>query len=295
MKRAEIRRKFDEIVQFAEVERFIDTPVKHYSTGMYMRLGFAVAAHLEPDILLVDEVLAVGDAAFQKKCLNKMQEVGEQGRTVLFVSHNMHAVTRLCPRTILLDGGRVLLDGPSHQVVSTYLRSCLGTTAKRQYTDVVRMPGDDIVRLRAVRIVNENGEEAEGVDIRKPVGIEMDFEVTKPGHILTPGYQIANEEGLIIFSADDQDLEWRRRPRPVGRHLSTAWIPGNFLSEGTMIVNATMRTSVSHTTHFFEPDVVAFHVMDSLDGDSARGDYGGPIPGVVRPLLRWTNRPAVTV
>jgi lipopolysaccharide transport system ATP-binding protein len=294
MKRAEIRRKFDEIVQFAEVERFIDTPVKHYSTGMYMRLAFAVAAHLDPDILLVDEVLAVGDAAFQKKCLNKMQEVGEKGRTVLFVSHNMQAVTRLCTRTILLDGGHAVLDGPSHQVVSTYIRSCLGTTAKREYTDVERIPGDDIVRLHAVRVVNESGETIESVDIRKPVGIEMDFEVIKPGHILTPGYRLANEEGLIIFAADDQDPEWRRRPRPLGRHLSTAWIPGNFLSEGTLIVSAAMRTSVTHTSHFFEPDVVAFHVMDSLDGDSARGDYGGPIPGVVRPLLRWTNRPAAT-
>jgi lipopolysaccharide transport system ATP-binding protein len=294
MKRAEIRRKFDEIVQFAEVERFIDTPVKHYSTGMYMRLAFAVAAHLESDILLVDEVLAVGDAAFQKKCLNKMQEVGEQGRTVLFVSHNMHAVTRLCTRTILLDGGHVLLDGPSREVVSAYLRSCLGTTAKREYADDERIPGDDIVRLHAVRIVNETGETAESVDIRKSVGIEMDFEVIQPGHVLTPGYQIANEEGLIVFTADDQDPEWRRRPRPTGRHLSTAWIPGNFLSEGTLIVSATMRTSVLHKSHFFEPEVVAFHVMDSLDGDSARGDYAGPIPGVIRPLLRWTNRPVVT-
>jgi lipopolysaccharide transport system ATP-binding protein len=260
-----------------------------------MRLAFAVAAHLEPDILIVDEVLAVGDAAFQKKCLNKMQEVGEQGRTVLFVSHNMHAVTRLCTRTILLDDGHVLLDGPSHQVVSTYLRSCLGTTAKREYTDVERMPGDDVVRLRAVRIVDENGETAESVDIRKPVGIEMDFEVIKPGHILTPGYQIANEEGLIVFTADDQDPEWRGRPRPPGRHLSTAWIPGNFLSEGTLIVSATMRTSVFHTWHYFEREAVAFHILDSLDGDSARGDYAGSMPGVIRPLLRWTNRPAVTV
>ena len=123
MKRAEIARKFDEIVAFAEIERFIDTPVKHYSSGMYMRLAFAVAAHLEPEILLVDEVLAVGDARFQKKCFNKMQDVGQQGRTVLFVSHNMPAITRLCQRAILLDGGRVLQDGPSHQVVSAYLNS----------------------------------------------------------------------------------------------------------------------------------------------------------------------------
>lgn len=290
MKHAEIQRQFDEIVQFAEVERFIDTPVKHYSSGMYMRLAFAVAAHLQPEILLVDEVLAVGDAIFQRKCLNKMQEVGEQGRTVFFVSHNMPAVIRICPRTILLDEGRVLHDGPSHQVVSTYLRSGLGTTAMREWTDPHRAPGDDIVKLHAVRAINQKGETTESVDIRRPVGIEMDFEVLKPGHVLTPSYQFVNEEGLIIFTADDQDPEWRRRPRLPGRQRSTAWIPGNFLSEGTLIVSVSMRTSITHAVHFWESDAVAFHVMDSLDGDSVRGDYGGSIPGVVRPSLQWTNR-----
>lgn len=290
MKRSEIQRQFDEIVQFAEVGRFIDTPVKHYSSGMYMRLAFAVAAHLQPEILLVDEVLAVGDAVFQRKCLNKMQEVGEQGRTVFFVSHNMPAVIRLCPRTILLDEGHVLHDGPSHRVVSTYLRSGLGTTAMREWIDPDRAPGNDIVRLHAVRVVSEEGKTTESVDIRRSVGIEMDFEVLKPGCILTPSYQFVNEEGLIVFAADDQDPEWRRRPRLPGRQLSTAWIPGNFLSEGTLIVSASVRTLTSHTVHFFEPDVVAFHVMDSLDGDSVRGDYAGSIPGVIRPLLQWTNR-----
>jgi lipopolysaccharide transport system ATP-binding protein len=289
MKRAEIQRKFDEIVQFAEVERFIDTPVKHYSSGMYMRLAFAVAAHLEPEILLVDEVLAVGDAVFQRKCLNKMQEVGEQGRTVFFVSHNMPAVARLCPRAILLDNGRILLDGPSHQVVSSYLRSDLGTAAMRAWTDEKKIPGNDIVKLRAVRVINEDGQTVTHVDIRKSVGIEMDFEVIKPGCVLTPSYRFVNEEGLIAFTSDDQDPEWRRRPRPTGRHRSTVWIPGNFLSEGTLIVSASMRTPISNAVHFFEPDAVAFHVTDSLDGDSVRGDFAGPIPGVVRPLLQWTN------
>jgi len=292
MRRSEIQRQFDAIVQFAEVERFIDTPVKHYSSGMYMRLAFAVAAHLQPEILLVDEVLAVGDAIFQRKCLNKMQEVGEQGRTVFFVSHNKPAVIRICLRTILLVGGHVLHDGPSHQVVSTYLRSGLGTTACREWTDPERAPGNDIVRLHAVRVVTEDGIISESVDIRKSIGIEMDFEVMEPGHVLTPSYQFVNDEGQIVFTANDQDPDWRRRPRPPGRQRSTAWIPGNFLSEGTLIVSAFVHTLTSHTVHFFEPDVVAFHVMDSLDGDSVRGDYAGSIPGVVRPLLRWTNRAA---
>src|SRR5437867_2163685 len=136
MSRAEISRKFDGIVAFAEIEKFLDTPVKRYSSGMYVRLAFAVAAYLEPEILVVDEVLAVGDAQFQKKCLDKMQDVGRQGRTVFFVSHNMPAVTRLCPRAILLDEGRILRDGTSHEIVSMYLRSGLGTTAVREWNDI---------------------------------------------------------------------------------------------------------------------------------------------------------------
>src|SRR5437660_266586 len=144
MSRAEISRKFDGIVAFAEIEKFLDTPVKRYSSGMYVRLAFAVAAYLEPEILVVDEVLAVGDAQFQKKCLDKMQDVGRQGRTVFFVSHNMPAVTRLCPRAILLDEGRILRDGASHEIVSTYLRSGLGTTAVREWNDIGEAPGNDI-------------------------------------------------------------------------------------------------------------------------------------------------------
>src|SRR2546421_4416499 len=136
MARGEIKRKFDEIVSFAEVEKFIDTPVKHYSSGMYLRLAFAVAAHLEPEILLVDEVLAVGDARFQRKCLDKMQDAGKQGHTVLLVSHNMPTITRLCPRTILLDQGHVLKDGPSHEVASEYLNGGLGMSAARVWPDV---------------------------------------------------------------------------------------------------------------------------------------------------------------
>jgi len=156
MKKAEIVRKFDEIVAFAEIEKFIDTPVKRYSTGMYLRLAFAVAAHLEPDVLLVDEVLAVGDASFQRKCLDKMKVVGEDGRTVLFVSHNMPAVTRLCERIILLDEGRVVADGPAHKVASLYLQSGLGTMAVREWKDRTKAPGNEIVRLCAVRVINED-------------------------------------------------------------------------------------------------------------------------------------------
>ena len=152
MKKAEIDQKFDEIVAFAEVDKFIDTPVKHYSTGMYLRLAFAVAAHLEPEILIVDEVLAVGDANFQKKCLNKMDTVGKQGRTVLFVSHNMMAITRLCERAILLEDGKVLADGPAHEVVSEYMNSGLRIGPVREWAERMKAPGGAVVRLLAVRV-----------------------------------------------------------------------------------------------------------------------------------------------
>ncbi len=184
MRKAEIDRKFDEIVAFAEVERFIDTPVKHYSSGMHMRLAFAVAAHLEPEILIVDEVLAVGDANFQKKCLNKMEDVGHQGRTVLFVSHNMTAVTRLCQRVILLGEGRVIEDGPSAHVVGAYLQTGLGTTAAREWErNDPNRPAGEVAGLLGVRIRTESGALADAVDIRRPVRVEMEWDVFEPGYV----------------------------------------------------------------------------------------------------------------
>lgn len=290
MKRAEVERKFDEIVAFAEIEKFLDTPVKRYSSGMYVRLAFAVAAHLEPEILVVDEVLAVGDSAFQKKCLGKMSGVASEGRTVLFVSHNMASITRLCPRAILLDQGEILRDGPSYQVTSEYLEAGLGRKASREWTHLSKAPGNDIVRLRAVRVRTEDGHVCDAIDIRRAVGIEMEYEVLKPGHILVPNYHFFNEEGVYAFVAIDLDPAWRQKPRPLGRYVSTAWIPGNFLSEGTMVVGAAISTPERVVVHFYEIDAVAFHVIDTLDGGSARGDYAGPMPGVVRPLLRWTTQ-----
>jgi lipopolysaccharide transport system ATP-binding protein len=289
MKRAEIGRKFDEIAAFAEVGKFVDTPVKYYSSGMHMRLAFAVAAHLEPEILMIDEVLAVGDARFQKKCLNKMQDVGQQGRTVLFVSHNMPSITRLCERTILLNDGRVQLDGPSSQVVSMYLNSGLGTTATREWTDPAKAPGREIVRLRAVRVITNSGGITDVIDIRQSFGVEMEYDVFKPGYMLLPNFAFYNEEGVHAFTSFDLDPSWRRCPRPVGRYVSTVWVPGNFLSEGTMFVNVGCETVDPRIFQFWERDAVAFLVVDTMDGDSARGDYGGYIQGAVRPLLKWST------
>jgi len=287
MKRTEIAHKFDDIVAFSEVEKFIDTPVKHYSSGMYLRLAFAVAAHLEPEILIVDEVLAVGDASFQQKCLNKMQDVSQHGRTVLFVSHTMLAITRLCERAILLNEGRVVQDGPAHQVVSAYLSSGLAMTAAREWHDLAKAPGDDIVRMCAVRVRTEDGQITDLVDVQQSVSIEVEYEVLQSGYVLVPALGFDTEERICAFVTSDHSSEWRRQPRPIGRFISTVRIPGNFLAEGKLTVGAGILTENPFTIHCDEPYAVAFQVVDTMSGSSARGDYTGRIPGVVRPLFQW--------
>ncbi|MGB7537220.1 MAG: ABC transporter ATP-binding protein [Anaerolineales bacterium] len=290
MTRREIERKFDEIVAFSEIEKFLDTPVKFYSSGMFVRLAFSVAAHLEPEILIVDEVLAVGDTSFQKKSLGKMEDVSRQGRTVLFVSHNMPAVTRICSRTILLEKGNVVQDGATQEVISAYLHIGVGSIAVREWPDITKAPGSAIAKLRAVRVRDSEGNFSASIDIRKPVAVEMEFDIVKGGQVLVPNFHFFNEEGVYLFVAMDQDPAWKRVPRKIGRYTSTAWIPGNFLTEGSIIVGAALSVMDPVSGHFYERDAVAFQVVDSLDGDSARGDYGGPMPGVIRPALRWETK-----
>jgi lipopolysaccharide transport system ATP-binding protein len=287
MKRREIMQRFDEIVDFAEVEQFIDTPVKHYSSGMYLRLAFAVAAHLEPEILLVDEVLAVGDARFQRKCLQKMQDVGQEGRTVIFVSHNMPAITRLCQRALLLEYGQLQHDGPAPQVVGAYLNLGLGTSAVREWPEPVVRSNADIVRVCAVRVRAQDSSLTDVVDIRQPVGLEMEYEVVQEGYVLMPHFHLLNEEGIHIFSVNDTDPVWRQRSRPAGRYVSTAWIPGNFLAEGMLFVDAALTTLDPDIHQFTERQAVVFQVVDTPEGDAARGGWAGRMKGVVRPLLQW--------
>ncbi len=287
MKREEIRRKFDEIVAFAEVERFIDTPVKHYSSGMSVRLAFAVAAHLEPEILIVDEVLAVGDARFQRKCLNKMEDVGQEGRTILFVSHNMPTITRLCSRAVLIDEGKVVEDGPSPKVVNTYLNAGAGAAAERRWPDPSKAPGGDVARLRAVRVVDTNGRVSESIDIREPFMIQMEYEVLKEGFVLLPHYRLFNQESINIFETFDQEPEWRRRPRPKGYYVATARVPGNYLAEGTLFISCHLITLDPSILQFSESQILAIQIVDSIEGNTARGDWTGKMGGAVRPLLEW--------
>ena len=289
MGKAEIDRKFDEIVAFAEIEKFIDTPVKRYSSGMYLRLGFAVAAHLEPEILIMDEVLAVGDMAFQQKCLDKMNDIRRQGRTIFFVSHNLPAITRLCKRAVLLERGCLVAEGQPQEVVNRYLSTSWGAGAERVWGDDA--PGDAVAQLRRVRIADERGETAAAVDVRRESRIEVTYDVLEEGHALVPVVELYNEEGTEVFSTHDTGAEWRRRPRPRGRYTSAVRLPGNLLAEGTLIAHVSIMSHFPSTIlHARAANAVAFQVLDEPGGVSARGDYVGPMPGVVRPLLEWDTR-----
>ncbi|MBX5489780.1 MAG: ABC transporter ATP-binding protein [Chloroflexi bacterium] len=288
MRRAEIRRKFDQIVAFAEVERFIDTPVKYYSSGMYMRLAFAVAAHLEPEILLVDEVLAVGDAEFQKRCMGKMQDVGGLGRTVLFVSHNMPAILRLCPRVILLDGGRVVADGPAAEVTARYLQATQQIGAARCWPDLATAPGNDVARLRAVRVLDASGACTASVDIQQAFAIELEYWHLKDGEPLIANVHLYDAQGTYLFATHDNlEPTWGCRPRPRGLYRSVCTIPGNFLNSGRITVHAALGRWNPHAIHAWVDDAVAFDVIDT---GGVRGEYPGPWAGAIRPYLEWVTR-----
>lgn len=288
---ADIKNKFDEMVEFSGLEKFIDTPVKRYSSGMYVRLGFAVAAHLELDILVIDEVLAVGDADFQKKCMARLEKASGEGRTVLFVSHNMNVVNRLCTQAILLEEGRIIARGGSGEVVNSYL-SCNTTPApSREWMDAQHALGSKVARLRAARVRNASGEITEEMDVREPIAIEMEFDVLIEGHVLTPNYHVVNDKGICVFVVRDIDPEWLRKPRPKGRFITTAWIPGNLMAEGQFSVSFALTTFRPFYNHFYAADAVSFQVFDPGVDGTARGDSDQvAIPGAVSPLLKWQNQ-----
>jgi lipopolysaccharide transport system ATP-binding protein len=289
MKRAEILRNFAEIVDFADIGAFLDTPVKRYSSGMKVRLGFAVAAFLEPEILFVDEVLAVGDAQFQKKCLGKMSEIGEGGRTILFVSHSMPAILRLCTRAILLDHGRVTAAGSSHEVVRRYLESGTGQTSSREWPDPGSAPGDDVARLKSVRVLPGGGGSADEIDIRRPIDVEVEYWTRAPGN-LKPSVNLHfyNDEGVCLFINNDwNDRRWWNSSRQPGVVRAVCHIPGNFLAEGRVLINAVVSTYNPTMVHAQEREAVSFVIVDRSEGDGVRGVYVNEFPGVVRPMLDW--------
>ena len=286
MTRGEVKSKFDEIVAFSEIERFLDTPVKQYSSGMYTRLAFAVAAHLEPEILVIDEVLAVGDAAFQKKCLGKMQDVASEGRTVIFVSHTMPMITRLCSRCVLLDQGRVERVGGTPEVTQEYLTGGGRNASCVHQWMPGRLPGDDQARLKGVRVLNSDGEPAEVLQIQDPVTVELEY-LLKPGCMARPAIHLKNDEDVLIFVSVG-GTPGQQTSHPSDQVLrSKVTIPANFLAEKVYYVSPTLCTFNPNHVHCFERDSVQFRVVDHTDGEGARGDISVNWPGLVRPRLDW--------
>jgi lipopolysaccharide transport system ATP-binding protein len=278
MGRREITRKFDEIVAFAEVEKFIDTPVKRYSSGMYIRLAFAVAAHLETEILFVDEVLSVGDASFQKKCLGKMGDVAHQGRTIIFVSHNMTALTKLCTRAVLLEGGAITCTGDSDEVVNRYLQRNLGTNLEALWDDPQTAPGDGRVRLRSVRVIPET-EPGDAITVHTPLRIEFTYWNYVPDAVLHVTMILNSAEEVCVCAVGSGHA-----PRPAGLIRHTVYIPGDFLNAASYYINVMIVKDASLGI-LLHQNTVGFEVVEG----EVRGNWYGRNPGTVRPKFKWVT------
>jgi len=291
MKRREIEARYDAIVEFSGVERFIDTPVKRYSSGMYVRLAFSVAAHLEPEILLVDEVLAVGDAEFQRRCLGRMEELGSTGRTVVYVSHMLSTVAQLCDRAIHIESGRVVNDGPPADVIAAYLHETQSVGTERRWDDETA-PGNHLAKIVRLRVRPHEGMPPGVLDVRQAIGIELEFKVLELGEPLFPKIKLLDREGVVAFNAIDTDERWHE-PTVPGSYVATAWIPGNLLNEGSVTVEAAVCSidfpKLKHHAAVYRG--VSFEVLDHGEGDTARGTFSGRWRGVVRPMLDWTCEP----
>jgi lipopolysaccharide transport system ATP-binding protein len=282
MSRGEIASKFDEIVDFSGVEAFIDTPVKRYSSGMHTRLAFSIAAHLDPEILIIDEVLAVGDAEFQRKCLAKMRDVTSNGRTVVFVSHSMTTVTNLCTQCLFLEKGIVqALDNP-RAIADMYFSSGAGQgkgegwgISSLSFASEKERPGDNVARLCRARIHDSNLNEVDDIDRTEVIGVEMIFEVIKPGFRLMPNFHVFLQDQYAFVSSPPQN-----ETLSPGFYRSTMWIPANFLNQGLYVVGLALTSLDTMRVHFYPQDALRFHVSEK-NKDNLH------IPGPVRPILNW--------
>jgi lipopolysaccharide transport system ATP-binding protein len=277
MKKKEIDAKFDQIVDFAELEQFLDTPVKRYSSGMYMRLAFAVASHLEPEILLVDEVLAVGDAAFQKKCLGKMGAVAKAGRTVVFVSHNLTAVKNLCGRTLRLENGQIVDAGNTEQVVLNYIQTGTQAQMERRWDDPSSAPGGPDVRLHHVSIGPVAQDEEQPITVQTSLRLDAAFWNYEPDAVLNFSIVIYNIEGVAIFNTGSG-----ARSFPSGLVRGSFVIPGDFLNDDTYTVRILIVRDTS-TVLLDMSDVLTFEVQDV----DRTGNWYGKWIGTVRPKFEW--------
>ena len=286
MKRVEIDRKFDEIVSFAEVEQFIETPVKRYSSGMYLRLAFAVAAHLEPEILVVDEVLAVGDAEFQRKCLGKMSDVAREGRTVLFVSHNMSAILRLTEETLVVDKGNLLLRAPTTEAIDYYLSHGLTQEGQRCWNEEEIPRHAHPFHPIAVRIRNRAGRVVDTIRSVEPFSVEVEYSLKAPITGLRVGVYLTSARGEFVFTSFDTDdpKEFESHSqRPAGHYLSRCLISANFFNEGRFVVGVN-ASSYKIKRYFQDEQALLFNV----DPAGAPGmHWPEKRLGPIRPLLDW--------
>jgi lipopolysaccharide transport system ATP-binding protein len=286
MKRSEIARNFDEIVAFAEIEKFIDTPVKRYSSGMYLRLAFAVAAYLQSEILIVDEVLAVGDVQFQKKCLGKMNEIRSGGRTILFVSHNLAAIQNLCSRALWVQDGRAIEDGPPGAVVADYLKTATMFVGDRVWDNPSEAPGGDEVRLHAIRLFAEGDIAVELMNTGTPLVIEVQYWSLKPDTNLNLSISVYNQEEICIFSSNSASAQtWPNKPFPTGLFRAQCYIPGNMLNDGAYRVSLLVIKDCATVVHR-ENDALVFEIQDNAED---RNGWYGKWNGVIRPKLYWST------
>jgi lipopolysaccharide transport system ATP-binding protein len=286
MHRAEIERKFDEIVDFSEVGKFIDTPVKRYSSGMYLRLAFAVAAHLEPEILVVDEVLAVGDAEFQRKCLGKMSDVAQEGRTVLFVSHNMSAILRLTQECLVIEKGRLKLRAPTAQAVDYYLSSGYSLDGERVWA-ADEIPADAApFSPVSLRVRNPQGKIVDTVRSTDPLTIEFEYSLAEPVTGLRTGFYLMSTRGEVLltsFDTDEPAMFERFTARPAGRYFSRCTIPGDFFNEGRYVIG--VNASTFRIRRYFQDEQA---LTFTVDGAGAPGmQWPEARMGPLRPRLDW--------
>lgn len=270
MTKHDIKQRFDEIVEFSGVEEFLDTPVKRYSSGMYVRLAFAVAAHLDPDILIVDEVLAVGDAEFQRKCIGKMKEVSEQkGRTILFVSHTMQAISNLCTRAMLLQKGRITASGAPQQVIEKYLGAYRETGWKYEWQNGEQAPGNEFITMRSVELVPHLPEGQEIVDIRTPLTVRFSFVNHSPGITLSTGLHLFTAAGECIF-----DVATAAAQYDADVIEGECQIPGNFLNDGSYYFSIIFVRDTSRPVFYFE-NCLQFDVEDHRENIAWYGKWRG--------------------
>lgn len=282
MRKTEIQQKFDEIVAFAGVEKYVDTPVKRYSSGMYVRLAFAVAAHLEPEILIIDEVLAVGDAEFQKKCLGKMKDVSEQGRTVLFVSHNMTAVNTLCSSCIFLKNGQIVSRGDTQKIVNEYLSSEVANRTSVQWNRN-DAPGDDVAILLSARLIDEQSRKIEYAKIDNQIGIEFSYELLVGGYAPVPNIHVHTSKNEYAFVSAGKESG----PIAPGVYTSVVTIPAHLLNSETYNIRIALTSMNPLKVHFALADALVFEVIEDIN--TRQNSFNQRIPGIIRPQLNWNT------